>query len=104
SFYARYTEQLIEQDLAYPAFETPEQLAALRDEAQARKENFRYRQADDYDRAAALARMAAGEPCIIRFRSPPEAITVADLVLGDVTIAAEEQDDFVIRKADGYPT
>src|SRR5690606_5925382 len=51
--YARYTEQLLEQDFAYPAFETPEQLAALREEAQARKENFRYRRADDYDRAGA---------------------------------------------------
>jgi glutamyl/glutaminyl-tRNA synthetase len=102
--YARFTERLIEQDLAYPAFETAEELGRVREAAQQRKENFRYRRTDDYDRDAALARMAGGEPCIIRFRSPPEAITVADLVLGDVTIAAEEQDDFVIRKADGYPT
>ncbi len=102
--YRQYLDDLVERDQAYPAFETGEQLGALRDAAQQRKEAFKYRRADDYDREAALARMRAGEPCVIRFRSPPEAITVADRVLGDVTIAAEEQDDFVIRKADGYPT
>ncbi|MFG0283984.1 MAG: glutamate--tRNA ligase [Phycisphaerales bacterium JB039] len=104
ALYQRYIDELIEKDLAYPAFETGEELAELREAAQVRKETFKYRRLDGYDRKAALARVAAGEACVIRFRSPGEAITVADQVLGDVTIGAEEQDDFVIRKADGFPT
>ena len=35
---------------------------------------------------------------------PDEEIKVVDEVLGDVTNAAGEVDDFVIRKADGFPT
>ena len=41
---------------------------------------------------------------MIRFRSPEEAIVIRDAVLGETTVPAGEIDDFVIRKADGYPT
>ena len=49
--------------------------------------------------------IAAGKQFVWRFHMPVgQAITVADLVLGDVTVKAEELEDFVIFKSDGGPT
>jgi glutamyl-tRNA synthetase len=38
---------------------------------------------------------------VVRFKMPAEDVTVHDEVMGDVTVAASELDDFIIRKADG---
>ncbi|MAY75177.1 MAG: glutamate--tRNA ligase [Phycisphaerae bacterium] len=101
--YAEHLQRLIDADLAYPAFDTPDELAAMRKAAEAEKRSFIYRRADDYNRDAALER-AMTEPHVIRFRMPPEPVTVSDDVLGEVTFPYEELDDLVIRKADGFPT
>ena len=95
--------RLIENDLAYPAFDTPEELDALRKTASAEKRAFRYVRAATWDRAAALARMAS-EPHVVRLRAPDETIVVNDRVLGDVAFGPEQIDDFVLRKRDGFPT
>lgn len=102
--YESCLERLLERGRAYPAFETAEQLEGMRSVAQSRKETFRYRRPDGYDHAAALARMRAGEPCVIRFRMPDAPIHVSDSVLGEIRFDEEHTDDFVIRKADGFPT
>ena len=105
AIYDDHVERLIEGGLAYPAFDTTEELAARRAEAEARKETFRYRPAPGFDRDDAVRRMRAGEPCVVRLRAPEsEAIVVADEVLGEVRFAPGELEDFVIRKADGFPT
>ncbi|HZW10873.1 MAG TPA: glutamate--tRNA ligase [Phycisphaerales bacterium] len=102
--YAEYLDRLLRSGRAYPAFETAEELERLRGEAQGRKEAFRYRRRDDYDHAGALARMRAGEPCVVRLRMPDTPIHVADTVLGEIKFDEEHTDDFVLRKADGFPT
>lgn len=102
--YDRYIERLIERDLAYPAFDTPEALAAMRQRAEAEKRTFVYRRGPDYDREGSLARMRAGESCVVRFRMPQEPVRFRDEVLGDIEVSADELDDFVLRKADGFPT
>ncbi|MBK7404190.1 MAG: glutamate--tRNA ligase [Phycisphaerales bacterium] len=106
--YQAYLERLLAAGRAYPAFETGEELERLRAEAQARKETYRYRQAEGYDHAQSLAEMrrreAAGEPYVVRFRMPDTAIHVIDSVLGDIRFDEEHTDDFVLRKADGFPT
>ena len=103
--YAEHLERLIAEGKAYHAFDTPEELDAKRKAARLAKEAYRY------DRAALAlsaeeveARLAAGEPSVIRFRTPDGPITIVDEVLGEATLPAGEVDDFVIRKADGYPT
>ncbi len=101
--YDAHLQTLLEAGLAYPAFDTPEQLAAMRKAAEAEKRSFIYRRPPGYDHAAALAR-AASEPHVLRFKMPPEPITVRDEVLGEVTFPYDQIDDFVIRKADGFPT
>lgn len=99
--------RLVEQGRAYPAFETPEELEAKRRTAVAAKQTYRY------DRAALrevpeirdrLRRMESGEPHVVRFLAPHEDVVVHDEVLGDVRYAPGEMDDFVIRKADKFPT
>ncbi|MEN0021101.1 MAG: glutamate--tRNA ligase [Planctomycetota bacterium] len=102
--YDAYIQRLIDADLAYPAFDTGEELDAMRAEAREAKRTFRYIRAADYDREASLARVAAGEEHVIRFRMPAEAVVVRDEVAGEVTFPYEELDDFIIRKRDGFPT
>jgi glutamyl-tRNA synthetase len=103
ALYREAIDRLVAQDLAYPAFETPEELAELRRGAKAETGAFRYRRPAGWDRAAALER-SAREPHVIRFRWPHEPSTVRDEILGEVAFPADFVDDFVILKRDGFPT
>jgi glutamyl-tRNA synthetase len=104
ALYRDAVEALVAKDLAYPAFETPEQLETLRRSAKAETGAFRYTRPAGWDRTAALARMRGGEPHVIRFRWPNQATTVRDEILGEVAFPADFADDFVILKRDGFPT
>ncbi len=101
--YDRYFDRLIQLGLAYPAFDTPEELGEMRKAAEKEKKTFIYRQCADYDHASALER-ANSEEHVLRFKMPAEAVTVDDEVLGKVVFPYEELDDLVIRKRDGFPT
>ncbi len=103
--YNKYIEQLIDQEKAYPAFDTTEELDAMRKAAIAKKETFRYdrTKAMSLPKAERIAKMKA-HPHVVRLVAPPGEIIVHDQVLGDVKYAAGELDDFVLRKADGFPT
>lgn len=109
--YNRVIDDMIARDLAYPAFDTQPEMDAMRKAAAERKETFRYKRAANYDRAAALARMKSERDegrgaggCVIRFNNPGNIVHVSDEVLGEIKFEPEHTDDFVIRKADGFPT
>lgn len=103
--YNEHMRRLIEAELAYPAFETPEELEAKRHEAIAAKTGYQYdRAALQISKEERIARMEAGESHVVRMKMPDEPITVNDQVLGDVTVGPDEFDDFIIRKRDGFPT
>ncbi len=104
--YGRYFDQLIESGAAYPAFETPEELAEARREARANKQAYRYNRASLELSAETVERyLQEGRPHVLRFKVPDDReIVVQDSVLGDVRVAPGELEDFVIRKADGFPT
>lgn len=102
--YNKVIADMLARDLAYPAFDSNADLAADRKAAADRKETYRYKRKSDYDRAASLARMAAGDECVIRFNNPGDTVMVTDEVLGEIKFEPEHTDDFVIRKADGFPT
>jgi glutamyl-tRNA synthetase len=107
--YQKYLMQLIEAGRAYPAFESAEELEAKRRAAVGRKETYRYdRAALSIPQGERLQKMkeadAAKKPYVVRFKMPDEPVVVTDQVLGEVKYAAGEVDDFVIRKADGFPT
>ena len=104
--YGPYFDQLIESGAAYPAFETPEELTAARKEARAQKRPYRYDRASlSLPSETIAAYLAEGRPHVLRFKVPEDReLIVNDLVLGEVRVAPGELEDFVIRKADGYPT
>lgn len=105
--YNRHFEQLIAQGTAYRAFETPQELDAAREKARAEKRPYRYDRASLELPAQTIHRyVAEGRPHVVRFRLPDDlqTVTVHDEVRGEVTVTRNELDDFVIRKADGYPT
>ena len=80
----------------------------MRREFIARKQTFKYPRPADVRigefNEPRWKRALAGERCVIRFAMDAEPVIVHDQVLGDVKTAAGEVDDFVIRKADGFPT
>jgi glutamyl-tRNA synthetase len=103
--YEAAIRKLMDQGRAYFAFDTTEELEAMREKAVAEKRNFRYpRPARFSDEAEAERARAQGCPVVVRFVAPAEDITVEDEIMGHVTLSAEELDDFIIRKADGMPT
>ena len=96
---------LLEEALAYHAFDTAEELDAKRRAARAEKRAYRYDRAGlEVAREDRFARAAAGEPHVVRFRTPDRPVVITDAVLGEATLPAGEVDDFIIRKADGFPT
>lgn len=106
--YNAHVEDLVRRGVAYPAFESAADLDEKRKAAVSAKRTYRYERPTDVKRgefsSARWERAAGGEPHVIRLAAPAEEIVVHDLVLGDVRIAPGELDDFVIRKADGFPT
>ncbi len=113
AIYSKYADQLIDNGWAYYAFDTPEELEALRIEAETAKGTFSY----DLHTRGGLSnslslgadetkrRMEAGEAYVIRFKMPEHHEVVAnDLVRGQVRFNTSLLDDKVIFKSDGLPT
>ncbi|MEQ1504305.1 MAG: glutamate--tRNA ligase [Myxococcota bacterium] len=101
--YQRYARQLVDAGLAYEAWESTDELVAERTAAEAAKQNYRFHRRTYTD--ADLARFRAeGRKPVIRLAAPGHAVTVSDVILGDVTVEADGLDDFVLIKADGFPT
>ncbi|WP_053178820.1 glutamate--tRNA ligase [Sunxiuqinia dokdonensis] len=111
--YRQYAQQLVENGHAYYAFDTPEELDQLRAAAEAEKQVFSY---DLHTRgklnnsltlssAEVEQKIAAGDPCIIRFKMPENTDVVEkDLIRGEVKFNTNQLDDKVLFKADGMPT
>jgi glutamyl/glutaminyl-tRNA synthetase len=103
--YREHARRLLDEGKAYYAFDTREELDALRAEAQRAKRNFRYpRPASLPSEADAERARNESRPVVIRFLMPERDFVVRDRILGDVEIRAGELDDFVLVKADGWPT
>ena len=103
--YRRHVEKLLAEGKAYYAFDTTDQLDALRETAEAEKLNFRYTRPETFpsEREAADARRD-GRPVVVRFVCPARDVTIRDDAFGEVTWPADQMDDFIIQKADGWPT
>jgi len=104
--YRKYLDQLLAAGHAYYAFETAAELTAMRDAAKAKGVPFRYTGEAARRRSPeeVEALRATGMPCVIRFHTRAGTITIEDDVLGTAVIPDGETDDFVIQKADGFPT
>lgn len=99
--YREVAERLLAEGKAYYAYESKEEIEAMREAAMAKGEKPRY---NGYYRDR-------NEPCredpnrVIRFRNPLEGTVVfEDKVKGRVEWANAELDDLVIFRSDGWPT
>ena len=99
--YRKYIDQLLEEGKAYKCYMTKEELSVLREEQMARKERARY---DGRYRDFAGTPPAGVEP-VIRIKAPLDGdIVFEDGIKGEICIAADEVDDFIIARSDGTPT
>lgn len=100
--YLRYARELIERGFAYYCFCSSERLEKVRQDQVRRKLPPRYDgTCRRLDPAEAAARVAAGEPHVIRFKMPREgSITVCDVLRGEITVENRNLDDSIIVKSD----
>ena len=96
--YKKYAEELVSKGLAYADPYTQEELQQLRDKAQAEKRPFLYR-----DHRPAHPPKWDGTQAL-RIRLEPKAWEWNDAVMGTVKMGPEMIDDYIIIKADGFPT
>lgn len=97
--YHTWAKKLVEQGLAYADPYTPEEVQGFREEARALKKAFLYR---DY-RPENPPEWDGTQP--LRFKvTSPKRYTWNDPVMGELSAGPEALDDFILIKADGYPT
>lgn len=99
--YAQYVDRLLAEGKAYKCYMSKEELDALRESQTAAGERPRY----DGRYRDFTGTPPAGIDPVIRIKAPQEGmISFKDGVKGQINIAANEVDDFVIARADGTPT
>jgi len=110
AIYHVFAKKLVSEGKAYPCFCTEEELSALREQQEAAKETTGYygKYAVWRDRSLEdiRARLEAGDPWVLRFRSTgsiENQFKFDDLVKGKLTIT-ENNVDHVLLKSDGIPT
>jgi glutamyl-tRNA synthetase len=114
AMYRAYADRLVAADQAYLAFDTPEELEAMRERLKAAgvaapaynavtREHMRNSlsmSADDVK-----ARLDAGDPYVVRLKVPRrEEVRFEDAIRGWVTVQSNTIDDKVLFKSDGMPT
>lgn len=104
--YGDYARQLVEKGEAYYCFCTQDRLEKLRERQKAMGKAPGY---DGHCRSLTQdeieAKLAAGEPYVIRLKMPYEGETVIkDRLRGDIVFENNKIDDQVLLKADGFPT
>ena len=106
AIYHEYAQKLLEGGHAYKCYCSPERLEQVRREKQARGETPGYdRHCRNLSAEEQAAYEAQGMVPVVRLRMPLEGeIVVHDVVHGDVTFRAEDLEDVILLKTDGYPT
>jgi glutamyl-tRNA synthetase len=112
--YRQYAQQLIDSGHAYYAFDTPEELDAMRARLQAAKvPNPQYNSITRAQMRNSLTLpedevkqlLDSGAPYVIRLKVPrKEEIRFNDLIRGWVVVHSSAVDDKVLMKSDGMPT
>ncbi len=112
--YRQYADQMLESGNAYYAFDTPEELDAMRERLKAARipnpqynsvtrETMRNSLTLPEDEVKQL--LDSGEPYVIRIKIPrKEEVRIEDMVRGWVMVQSETLDDKILLKSDGMPT
>src|SRR6185312_47916 len=100
--HAEVAQAMLASGHAYRAYDTPEELAAMREQARMEGKPPRY---DGRWRDRDPAEAPPGVKPAIRLRAPRQGETVVeDLVQGTVRVANSELDDLIVLRSDGTPT
>ena len=101
--YRAAVQTLLERDLAYRDYATPEELQTERDQAQAEKRRFLYSRrwmADTDEQAAAFE--AEGRRAVVRLKMPRNgSCRFTDHIRGEMDVEWALEQDHVIQRADG---
>lgn len=108
--YKKYADYLLENDKAYYAFDTPEELAEMRERLQKEKKDPRY----DRDNMRNQYTLGDDETKkilesdamrVVRLKVPHDVdIRFKDLIRKDIKVKGREVDDQILLKSDGFPT
>jgi glutamyl-tRNA synthetase len=112
--YRQHAEQLVHSGYAYYAFDTPEELDALRkeQETQGKAFTYNYQVRTSLNTSLRLSReevdnrISLEEKWVIRFKMPEnELVPMKDMIRGEVVVNSSSLDDKVLYKSiDGLPT
>lgn len=112
--YRPYAEELVANDKAYYAFDTPEELDQVREQAkQMGMPNWQYNSVTRQSLKNSLTlpadevkrRLDAGEAYVIRMKMPRNHdVRFEDIIRGWVVVNTNNLDDKVLFKSDGMPT
>lgn len=111
--YDRYTEQILKTDYAYIAFDTAEELDAIRAEFEAKGDVFSYNNVSRNRLKNSLALseeevqklLDAKTPYVVRFKMPIDrTLGLIDIIRGNTSVNTNTLDDKVLVKNDGMPT
>lgn len=112
--YQQYAQQLVDEGNAYYAFDTPEELEAMRERLKAAKvANQQYNAITRVTMRNSLTLqasevedlIASGSPYVVRLKVPSkEVIRFEDRIRGWVKVHSSTMDDKVMLKSGGFPT
>jgi glutamyl-tRNA synthetase len=104
--YHREAERLLATGHAYRCFCTPDTLATMREEQQAKGEFVKYdRRCLHLSPQEIQEKLNRGEPYVIRLKMPDNRVfAFDDLIRGHVEMDSAQSDDQVLVKSDGFPT
>ena len=111
--YKKYADFLIENNKAYYAFDTTEELDFHRKDHEAKKKTFIYNWHNREKLTNSLSlkaeevsqRIKNGEKYVIRFKTPvDQTLVMQDLIRGEIKIDTNVLDDKILFKSDGMPT
>lgn len=112
--YKKYAQQLIDEGKAYYAFDTPDELDAMRKRLkEAKADNQVYdslsretmRNSLTIDQTETDKLLGGGAPFVIRLKvDRDQDVSLVDMIRGDVKVSSNNIDDKVLMKSDGMPT
>lgn len=112
--YRQYAEQLVAGGHAYYAFDTPDELEAMRQQMRSEENptpqydhtvRQQMRNSLSLPEATVKQLLEDGTPHVVRIKMPlNETVTLTDIIRGEVSFDTSVVDDKVLLKADGMPT
>lgn len=111
--YRQYADTLVDNNRAYYAFDTADELNTIRAGYESQKETFIYnaaarkklRNSITLGKEETHKLIESGEPFVIRFKMPEnETVVMNDMIRGKVEVNTSVLDDKVLFKSDGMPT